>query len=633
MTMRVNRYNQVCFLSLFLSLSLSISFIFLYVGGILIIYFQITSIPDLLEQTYEELASGLYTFNASVVETSCRRCITALPDPFWTRYTPSVPSPDHYSCQISDTFHTTLSNINYYEQLMSIRTVLNVCRSLSEVVINVSLVQSWDSLANDLLQFFQNEKRENMRQIYICIDSCHWQIQQFVDWQHWGTLLNGTDQLVPVVYISHVLISRACGAADKDIAYSLFDPQVVEVIIRGCRFLPTSINNRYEYIERSCKPIYVSSKTLFKKLVYKHYTSNGLLKIINLDECIRNDLSNNLNISLPHWPGRNFYTIGLESGTLYQTPPCEMIICPQGSLLISKFIKNKILDEQLLKRAVQSLVGHLNVLLDNFFINYNGNFVLRNTYIRQKRPISISVFGIQEALQLLCIPYDSVAAASFVDSLFKILRSYAYQSSAIIGKDRNYSCCVPHHVLSDTALLEKFFDRSTVMALKSERWSNISILTTGTTKFELLPPSGGSDSCGIQLRLLGAAYPGIEPMYLCRQSRLLFQTLETKSLLTEKVLKDIFDYNRISVPRADSSSFTTVEFLSRVFATSQRWIGTNHIPSILLLKRSQYLYDGVLTVTPVILGSDGFSSFENFISHLFLHYGLAVLNRVLFLQL
>lgn len=162
----------------------------------------------------------------------------------------------------------------------------------------------------------------------------------------------------------------------------------------------------------------VKAKELFKSIC-KHAWLNGDPGILFIDEI-------------------NKFNPTPKLGEIESTNPCgEQPLLPYescilGSIDVSKFIKNKKINEKALATAVKTAVH----FLDNSIDASAYPITEIETVVKGNRKIGLGVMGFADALIEAEIPYDSKEAERFAERLMKFIKQQAINASAELAKVR-----------------------------------------------------------------------------------------------------------------------------------------------------------------------------------------------------
>lgn len=110
----------------------------------------------------------------------------------------------------------------------------------------------------------------------------------------------------------------------------------------------------------------------------------------------------------------------------------EIAVCNLGSVNLPAHIINGKLDEDKLKRTVNTAIRMLDNVID---INYYSVPQARNSNLKH-RPIGLGLMGFQDALYALGIDYTSQAAVSFADTSMELISYYAIDASCELARER-----------------------------------------------------------------------------------------------------------------------------------------------------------------------------------------------------
>lgn len=110
----------------------------------------------------------------------------------------------------------------------------------------------------------------------------------------------------------------------------------------------------------------------------------------------------------------------------------EIAVCNLGSINLPAHIVNGKLDEEKLKRTINTAIRMLDNVID---INYYSVPQARNSNLKH-RPIGLGLMGFQDALYALGIDYTSQAAVDFADTSMELISYYAINASSDLARER-----------------------------------------------------------------------------------------------------------------------------------------------------------------------------------------------------
>ena len=99
---------------------------------------------------------------------------------------------------------------------------------------------------------------------------------------------------------------------------------------------------------------------------------------------------------------------------------------------MSKFIKDKQIDEELLASTVATAMRMLDNVIDiNFYPTKEGD-----TANKKHRPVGLGIMGLQDALYQLNVAFDSPQALAYSDEMTELVSYYAILGSSKLAKER-----------------------------------------------------------------------------------------------------------------------------------------------------------------------------------------------------
>ncbi len=110
----------------------------------------------------------------------------------------------------------------------------------------------------------------------------------------------------------------------------------------------------------------------------------------------------------------------------------ETAVCNLGSINLAKHIKDGKLDEELLSNTVHIAIRMLDNVID---INYYPTVEAKNSNMRH-RPIGLGIMGVQDALFMLDLTFDSENAIIFSDTTMEFVSYYAILASCELAKEK-----------------------------------------------------------------------------------------------------------------------------------------------------------------------------------------------------
>lgn len=114
------------------------------------------------------------------------------------------------------------------------------------------------------------------------------------------------------------------------------------------------------------------------------------------------------------------------------TSDSETAVCNLGSVNLVQHLKDGQVDQEKLKKTVQTAMRMLDNVID---INYYAVKKARDSNMKH-RPVGLGVMGFQDALYELRIPYASQQAIEFADKSMEAICYHAYWASTELAKER-----------------------------------------------------------------------------------------------------------------------------------------------------------------------------------------------------
>ncbi|MEK7085331.1 MAG: ribonucleoside-diphosphate reductase subunit alpha, partial [Patescibacteria group bacterium] len=110
----------------------------------------------------------------------------------------------------------------------------------------------------------------------------------------------------------------------------------------------------------------------------------------------------------------------------------EIAVCNLGSINFAQHVRGGRLDTELLKYTVMTAMRMLDNVID---INFYPVSETKNSNMRH-RPVGLGVMGIQDAMYLLGVNFDSEEAVMFADRSMELVSYYAILTSSLLAKER-----------------------------------------------------------------------------------------------------------------------------------------------------------------------------------------------------
>ncbi len=148
----------------------------------------------------------------------------------------------------------------------------------------------------------------------------------------------------------------------------------------------------------------------------------------------------------------------------------ETAVCNLGSINLSQFITDGVLDTERLKRIVPTAMRMLDNVVDLTFYPTKEARVANMKH----RPIGLGIMGFQDALYQLDIPFDSEACVDFADRSMEAISYYAILASTYLASERG-----TYESYSGSKWDRGIFPVDTLDLLEKERGMNIDVDRSG----------------------------------------------------------------------------------------------------------------------------------------------------------
>ncbi|HEV2916176.1 MAG TPA: ribonucleoside-diphosphate reductase subunit alpha [Candidatus Babeliales bacterium] len=110
----------------------------------------------------------------------------------------------------------------------------------------------------------------------------------------------------------------------------------------------------------------------------------------------------------------------------------EIAVCNLGSINLSRHIHNGVLDKESLAQTIHTAIRMLDNVID---INFYPVPEAQNSNLRH-RPIGLGLMGLQDALYMLNINFDSPEILTFVSTTMEFIAYHAILASSELAKER-----------------------------------------------------------------------------------------------------------------------------------------------------------------------------------------------------
>jgi len=138
----------------------------------------------------------------------------------------------------------------------------------------------------------------------------------------------------------------------------------------------------------------------------------------------------------------------------------ETAVCNLGSINLLRHIEEGELNHERLKYTIKMAVRMLDNVVD---LNFYPTEESRNANLRH-RPIGLGVMGLQDALYMLDLPFDSDGAVGFSDHLQEFISYHAILSSAELAEEKG-----PYQTFRGSKWDRDLFPIDTLALLEDER--------------------------------------------------------------------------------------------------------------------------------------------------------------------
>jgi ribonucleoside-diphosphate reductase alpha chain len=266
--------------------------------------------------------------------------------------------------------------------------------------------------------------RSGSRRGAVCayLEAWHYDFEDFLDLRrNTGDDRRRTHDMNTAAWIPDLFMERV----EQDGQWILFSPEETPDLheIYGQAF-----KNRYIAYEQMVEE---GKITLFKKMKAKDLWKKLLTRLFETghpwptfkDAC---------NIRSPQDHVGVIHSSNLCTEITLNTSREETAVCNIGSLNLSKFIKDGVIDEPFMAATIQTAMRMLDNVIDiNFYPTIEG----KNAN-EKHRPVGLGVMGLQDAFFKLRVPFDSPQAMKASDELLETVSYYAILSSSMLAKER-----------------------------------------------------------------------------------------------------------------------------------------------------------------------------------------------------
>ncbi len=297
----------------------------------------------------------------------------------------------------------------------------------------------------------QGGKRKGACCVYL--ESWHADIEDFLDLRdNTGDPARRTHNLHTSNWLPDLFMRRV----EEDGLWSLFDPKVVPHFcdLYGAAF-------EAAYLEAEQKKLFVrqvKARELYARMMKSlAETGNGWMNF--KDSC-------NAKSNQTAAPGQVIHSSNLCTEILEVTSSAETAVCNLGSINLAKYVEGAAFDFEKLAANVRAAVKFLDRVVDiNFYPTLQAE-----ASNKRMRPVGLGVMGLQDALFLLGLPFDSQPARELSRKIQEEIYYNALSASCQLAVERGQ-----HPAFSETraAKGELQFDLWGVRPSEPARWEEL----------------------------------------------------------------------------------------------------------------------------------------------------------------
>jgi ribonucleoside-diphosphate reductase alpha chain len=338
----------------------------------------------------------------------------------------------------------------------------------------------------------------------VYLETWHWDIEEFLDLRrNTGDERRRAHDLNTANWIPDLFIKRVL--ADQD--WSLFSPEETPDLHS---LYGTAFEKRYAHYEelghqKQLKQYRViPAKQLWRKMLTRLFET-GHPWITFKDPS---------NIRSPQDHVGVVHSSNLCSEIILNTSADETAVCNLGSINIASHIVNGQLDMACLEATIKTAIRMLDNVIDLTFYPTKEAF---NSNSRH-RPIGLGLMGLQDALFMLDLPFDSRQALEFNDKLMEQIAYQAISSSCLLAEERG-----AYSSFKGSKWDRGIFPLDTLDLLEKERGLKIEVDRTARLDWTLLKEKvkkygmRNSNVMAIAptatISTITGCYPCIEPLY------------------------------------------------------------------------------------------------------------------------
>jgi ribonucleoside-diphosphate reductase alpha chain len=276
-------------------------------------------------------------------------------------------------------------------------------------------------IANDVTAAINRSgKRRSACVVYL--ETWHLEVEDFLDLRrNTGDERRRTHDINTANWIPDLFFKRVL----EDGPWTLFSPEEVPDLhhIYGRKFEERYVE--YEQLAQEGKiELFkvIEAKKLWRKMLSRLFET-GHPWLTFKDPC---------NIRSPQDHAGVVHSSNLCTEITLNTSAEETAVCNLGSINIGKHIRNGILDKALLAESVTIAMRMLDNIID---INFYPTKEARHANMLH-RPVGLGQMGLQDALYLLDITFDSPDALQFADEASEMISHAAILASSHLAKER-----------------------------------------------------------------------------------------------------------------------------------------------------------------------------------------------------
>lgn len=338
----------------------------------------------------------------------------------------------------------------------------------------------------------------------VYLESWHLDIEEFLDLrrntgdERRRTHDMNTSNWIPDLFIKRVML-------DGD--WTLFSPDEVPELHE---LYGASFDRQYCIYEEKAKAgemrqyKVVSAKQLWRKMLTRLFET-GHPWVTFKDPS---------NIRSPQDHAGVVHSSNLCTEVILNTSADETAVCNLGSINMSKHIKDGKVDEVMLEASVKSAIRMLDNVID---LNFYATKEAQNSNFRH-RPTGLGLMGFQDALFMLNIPFTSVRAKEFADTLMEKISYFAIEASCLLAQERG-----AYSSYKGSKWDRGIFPLDTIDLLERERGMLIEVSRESRLEWKLLKDRvkhygmRNSNLMAVApnatISTIAGCYPCIEPIY------------------------------------------------------------------------------------------------------------------------